>query len=234
MRRCFLRTRNARHTPGTGAKQFEVGQPDPASPRFRTLRAVHERYRAQPGDCLVGISALGISGRASRISRSRPAGAFRPRLPNPTCLMVFQLHPRDERMYLHMNCATVFGLLELLLGGKCGPEPVAPRNLTEIEWSLLEEIVRVMVRPLGEAWQTLRDCRVRSGIAGQRAGLGGPERSEPASESARDPPGLRSAMRRTLRRAGDRGAAVVLRRRRNPSGTESVRRICRSPTRARN
>jgi flagellar motor switch protein FliM len=67
--------------------------------------------------------------------------------------MVFKLHPRDERIYLHMDCATVFGLLELLLGGKCGSEPAAARNLTEIEWSLLEEIVRVMLRPLGEAWQ---------------------------------------------------------------------------------
>ena len=40
--------------------------------------------------------------------------------------------------------------MELLLGGKSSPEVVTPRNLTEIEWSLLEEIVRVMVRPLGE------------------------------------------------------------------------------------
>jgi len=56
-------------------------------------------------------------------------------------------------MYLHLNCPTVFALLEFLLGGKCGPEPAPPRNLTEIEWSLLEEIVRVIVRPLGEAWQ---------------------------------------------------------------------------------
>jgi flagellar motor switch protein FliM len=67
--------------------------------------------------------------------------------------MVFRLHPRNERMYLHLNCATVFGLMELLLGGKSSPEVVTPRNLTEIEWSLLEEIVRVMVRPLGEMWQ---------------------------------------------------------------------------------
>ena len=67
--------------------------------------------------------------------------------------MVFRLHPRDERMYLHLSCATVFALLECLLGGKGGAEPAAPRNLTEIEWSLLEEIVRVMVRPLGEAWK---------------------------------------------------------------------------------
>jgi flagellar motor switch protein FliM len=81
------------------------------------------------------------------------SAGFQAALPSPTCFMVFRLRPRDERMYLHLNCATVFGLLELLLGGKCGPDPAAPRNLTEIEWSLLEEIVRVMVRPLGEAWQ---------------------------------------------------------------------------------
>ena len=51
---------------------------------------------------------------------------FQAALPSPTCLMVFRLHPRDEHMYLHMDCATVFGLLELLLGGKCGPDPAAP------------------------------------------------------------------------------------------------------------
>ncbi len=56
-------------------------------------------------------------------------------------------------MYFHLNCATVFVLLEFLLGGKAGSEPAAARNLTEIEWSLLEEIVRVMLRPLGEAWK---------------------------------------------------------------------------------
>jgi flagellar motor switch protein FliM len=81
------------------------------------------------------------------------SAGFQAALPSPTCFMVFRLRPRDERMYLHMDCATVFGLLELLLGGKSGPDPAVPRNLTEIEWSLLEEIVRVMVRPLGEAWQ---------------------------------------------------------------------------------
>src|SRR5204863_6009852 len=80
-------------------------------------------------------------------------GGFQATLPSPTCLMVFRLHPRSERMYLHMNCETVFGLMELPLGGKSGPEPVIPRNLTEIEWSLLEEVVLVMVRSLGVVWK---------------------------------------------------------------------------------
>jgi flagellar motor switch protein FliM len=138
--------------PSAGAKQFEIGQPDSASPRFRTLRAVHERYAPSLATALSAFlrSDFQVSFQDLSIQTS---GGFQAALPNPTCLMVFRLHPREERMYLHMSCATVFGLLEMLLGGKCGPEPAAARNLTEIEWSLLEEIVRVMVRPLGEAWQ---------------------------------------------------------------------------------
>ena len=134
------------------AKPFEVGQPSSSSPRFRTLRTVHEQYATA---LATGLSAfLRSDFQASLQDLSvQTRGGFQATLPSPTCLMVFRLHPRSERMYLHLNCATVFGLMELLLGGKSGPDPVAPRNLTEIEWSLLEEVVRVMVRPLGEAWK---------------------------------------------------------------------------------
>jgi flagellar motor switch protein FliM len=142
----------ATRTPA-GAKEFEIGQLDSTSPRFRTLHAVHERFAPSLATALSAFlrSDFQISFEDLSIQTS---GGFQAALPNPTCLMVFRLHPREERMYLHMNCATVFGLLELLLGGKSCAEPAASRNLTEIEWSLLEEIVRVMVRPLGEAWQT--------------------------------------------------------------------------------
>jgi len=138
--------------PQSATPRYEVGQPDSTSPRFRTLRAIHERYAPSLATALSAFLRSDFQVSLADLS-VQTSGGFQSALPNPTCLMVFRLHPRDERMYLHMNCATVFGLLELLLGGKCAPEPANPRNLTEIEWSLLEEIVRVMVRPLGEAWQ---------------------------------------------------------------------------------
>ena len=134
------------------SQHFEVGQPNAASPRFRTLRAVHERYAASLATALSAFLRSDFQAALQDLS-VQTSGGFQAALPSPTCLMLFRLHPRDERMYLHLNCATVFGLMELLLGGKSGPDPVAPRNLTEIEWSLLEEVVRVMVRPLGEAWK---------------------------------------------------------------------------------
>ncbi|HSP68757.1 MAG TPA: flagellar motor switch protein FliM [Bryobacteraceae bacterium] len=134
------------------AKPFEVGQPSSSSPRFRTLRTVHERYATALATALSAFLRSDFQASLQDLS-VQTRGGFQATLPSPTCLMVFRLHPRKERMYLHLNCATVFGLLELLLGGKSGPDPIVPRNLTEIEWSLLEEVVRVMVRPLGEAWQ---------------------------------------------------------------------------------
>ena len=136
----------------SGARQFEVGQPNTTSPRFRTLRAVHERFAPSLATALSAFLRSDFQVTLQDLS-VQTSGGFLSALPSPTCLMVFRLHPRDERMYLHLNCSTVFALLELLLGGKSGTQPATLRNLTEIEWSLLEEIVRVMLRPLGEAWE---------------------------------------------------------------------------------
>jgi len=138
--------------PQPSVQQLDVGQPNPSNPRFRVLRAIHEQFAPNLATALSAFlrSDLEVSLQDLSVQSS---GGFRAALPSPTCFMVFRLHPRDERMYLHLNCATVFVLLEFLLGGKAGSEPAVARNLTEIEWSLLEEIVRVMVRPLGEAWK---------------------------------------------------------------------------------
>ncbi len=138
--------------PQPSVEQLEVGQPSPSSPRFRVLRAIHEQFAPNLATALSAFLRSDFEVRLQDLS-VQTSGGFQATLPSPTCFMVFRLHPRDERMYLHLNCATVFVLLEFLLGGKAGSEPAAARNLTEIEWSLLEEIVRVMVRPLGEAWK---------------------------------------------------------------------------------
>jgi len=80
------------------------------------------------------------------------ASTFRKELPTPACLIVCRLQPRTDRMILHLDCATALTMLEMLLGGAEHVKPTA-RELTEIEWSLLEEVIRVMVRALGEAWR---------------------------------------------------------------------------------
>src|ERR1700731_3749731 len=173
--------------PQSGAKQFEVGQPDSTSPRFRTLQAAHERYAAGLATALSAFLRSDFQVSFADLS-VQTSGGFQAALPSPTCLMVFRLHPRAARMYLHLKCATVFGLLELLLGGKCGPDPAADRNLTEIEWSLLEEIVRVMVRPLGEAWQLYATVEFEvESLVSEPGLLAESDTSQPSSEPQNPP-----------------------------------------------
>jgi flagellar motor switch protein FliM len=76
-------------------------------------------------------------------------------LPNPSCLITLRLHPEPERMILYLDSSTALTLLDILLGGTGTPSS-APRELTEIEWSLLEEISRVMVHALGQSWQIVK------------------------------------------------------------------------------
>jgi flagellar motor switch protein FliM len=92
---------------------------------------------------------------------------------------MFRLHPRSDQMILQLDCGTALSILEMLLGGTERIKP-APRELTEIEWSLLEEVIRLMVRELGDAWRVFHavEFEVES-MGSDPAFLNFPETSQP-------------------------------------------------------
>lgn len=138
---------------GSKSTRIEVGRADPSSARFRMLSAVHEGYAQNLSTALSTFLRMDVQAQLTGLYTEKQQD-FLGSLPRPSCLVVFRLHPIGEKVFLFMDCATVFPLLELLLGGRTESlTALAPRNLTEVEWSLLEEIVKVMVRQLGEAWE---------------------------------------------------------------------------------
>ena len=134
-------------------RALDLGQQD-ASPQFRKLRSVHETFAKSLSNVLSTFLQSEIQANLAGINVTT-AGDFQKNLANPSCLIKLRLHPEQERMILHLDSATVLTLLDLLLGGSGQPLP-EPRELTEIEWSLLEEISRVMMRCLGESWQVVK------------------------------------------------------------------------------
>lgn len=123
----------------------------------RMLRGVHETY-AQA--CAASLSAFLQTevGLALETVGFQNAADFRGAIETPSAVIGFELQPAGQRTILVLNCPAVFGLLELLLGGDPSAQPsgagsVQQRNFTEIEWALLEEVVRVLVAPLGQVWK---------------------------------------------------------------------------------
>jgi flagellar motor switch protein FliM len=147
-----------------------LGRQDTSSPRFRIIQGAHESFVESLETSLSSFLQSEIPIRLGEISVIT-LGDFIQTIPSPGCFILMRLHPRPDTMILRFDSASVFTLLELLLGGKGGTPPAEPRELTEIEWSLLEEVVRVIVRPLGIAWRTFHETEFEVGTLGSDPSL---------------------------------------------------------------
>ncbi len=132
------------------ATPLSIGRMDTSSRQAKLMTSVNETFmRSLEGALSAGLNAE-VKMTSKDIGMTTPSN-FRRELRAPTCLIVFKLQPRTEKMVMHIESASVLLLLEMLLGGKIESKPDG-RELTDIEWNLLEELIRVIVRALGEAW----------------------------------------------------------------------------------
>jgi len=80
---------------------------------------------------------------------------FTQSLSSPTCLITLGMKPYDGTAILEINPSLVFPIIEMLLGGNGkAPTPVM-REMTEIEQSVLEGVLRVILNDLRTAWTTV-------------------------------------------------------------------------------
>jgi flagellar motor switch protein FliM len=135
-------------------RPLDLSQQENTGSQFRLLQSIHETFARSLSNVLSTFLQSEMQVTFAGI-RSTTMGDFQRALPNPSCLIVLKLHPEPETMILYFDSGTVLTLLDIFLGGSGLPSS-PPRELTEIEWSLLEEISRVVVRSLGESWQIVK------------------------------------------------------------------------------
>lgn len=157
---------------------LEVGRPDASNRQARLMSSTHEAFARALESALSACLQTEIKADSTQTALTT-ATTFRKELSAPACLMMFHLHPRNDQMILHLDCGTALAILEMLLGGAEQAKP-SPRELTEIEWSLLEEVIRLMVRELGEAWRAFHavEFEVES-LGSDPAFLNFPETTQP-------------------------------------------------------
>jgi flagellar motor switch protein FliM len=152
-----------------GLQPLDLSHQETSTPQFRLLQSIHEGFARSVSNVLSTFleSEIQVEIAATRLTT---VGDFRRAVPNPSCLIVLRLHPGTDTMMLHLESATVLTLLDLLLGGTGTPASL-PRELTEIEWSLLEEISRTILGCLGESWQIVKSVEFVVESMGSDPGL---------------------------------------------------------------
>jgi flagellar motor switch protein FliM len=82
--------------------------------------------------------------------------AFVKPLPDPTLFVSITMRPFDSNMALEMNPSLVFPMIDMILGGP-GSALEENRNLTEIELNIIEGVIKLAMRDLGTAWQSIME-----------------------------------------------------------------------------
>jgi len=123
--------------------------------QMRAFRAIHDKMARSVESQISVIMRSGVDIRLHAVEQMT-YGEFLMSLNAPTCFNVFSMKPLEGNGVLEINPSIAFAMLDRLLGGKGGAFE-ANRELSEIELSLFETVLRVMMAALREGWRTVDD-----------------------------------------------------------------------------
>ncbi|PYT18967.1 MAG: flagellar motor switch protein FliM [Acidobacteria bacterium] len=136
----------------TKAEAYDFRRPDRiAKNQLRAIHQLHENFarslasslsaylRAYAAVNLVSVEQLSFT-------------QFTQRLPAPTTLISLGMKPFDGNALLEINPSLVFPVLEMLLGGTGKVSTKISREITEIEQSILDGLLRIILHDLRSAW----------------------------------------------------------------------------------
>ena len=118
--------------------------------QLRAFRGVHDKMARSLASQISSIMRSIVEIQLHSVDQMT-YGEFLMSLPNPTSFNVFSIKPLEGSGVIEINPSIAFPMLDRLLGGKGEPFD-ASREFSDIELSLFETILRVMMSTLKEAW----------------------------------------------------------------------------------
>jgi len=137
------------------AQVYDFRRPDRiAKDQLRAIHLLHENFARSLASSLSGFLRAFVA--VNLVSVEQLAFMeFAQILPSPTILMALGMKPYDGSALLELNPSLVFPVLEMLLGGTGTSNAKIEREITEIERSILDAVVRIILNDLRAAWQAV-------------------------------------------------------------------------------
>ncbi len=135
-------------------KEYDFSRPAKfAKDHLRTLEIIHEHYARLLATLLSGRMRTGcqlevISSEA--ISYSEFANA----LSNPVLLGILEVRPLKGNFVIEMSSNIGFAIVDRLLGGN-GTGVISGRDFTEIELTVIQKVMSLMIDEMVEAWKNV-------------------------------------------------------------------------------
>ena len=75
----------------------------------------------------------------------------------PTCIVALKMRPHEGTALLEISNSIVFPIIEMILGGTASGSQKVERDTTDIERSILDGVLRLIMKDLTVAWQTMAE-----------------------------------------------------------------------------
>lgn len=132
-------------------KPYDFMRPDKFSKdQIRALEMVHENFARRLSSVLSAylrtVLQLNLASIEQQIYEE-----FIEQLPQPVVLAVISMDPLPGRALLELDPSTAFAIIDRLLGG-VGKAPDTTRQMTDIETSLIDGVLGLLLQTLAEVW----------------------------------------------------------------------------------
>jgi flagellar motor switch protein FliM len=147
-----LREASAADVTSKKAQPYDFRRPDRiAKDQLRSIHILHENFARNLASSLSAYLRAYVAVNLVSVEQLSFL-EFTQVLPSPTSLIALGLKPYDGTALLEINPALVFPILEMLLGGSGKSTTKITREVTEIEQSILEGLLRIVLNDLRTAW----------------------------------------------------------------------------------
>lgn len=138
--------------PEAAPQVYDFRRPDRiAKDQLRAIHLLHENFARSLAASLSAYLRAYVA--VNLISVEQLAFAeFAQTLPSPTSMVALGLKPYDGNALLEIGPALVFPIVEMLLGGTGQSQAKPERGVTEIEQTILDGVLRVILNDLRAAW----------------------------------------------------------------------------------
>lgn len=150
-----MRDTPAEDDPGKKAQPYDFRRPDRiAKDQLRSIHLLHETFARSLASSLSAYLRAYVMVNLVSVEQLSFM-EFSQCLPSPTCLVSLGMRPFDGNAVLELNPSLVFPILEMLLGGTGRSSVKVEREITEIEQTILESLMRIILHDLKEAWSAV-------------------------------------------------------------------------------
>src|ERR1700685_4662445 len=150
-----LRESPAEEDPALRAEPYDFRRPDRiAKDQLRSMHLLHENFARSLASSLSAFLRAYVAVNLVSVEQLSFI-EFTQCLPSPTSIILLGMKPFDGNTVLEINPSLVFPILEMLLGGSGKVATTITREITEIEQSILEGLLRIILQDLRTCWHAV-------------------------------------------------------------------------------